>query len=131
MEDLPLLTAAERALCRVALDAQRERRIARGADDKAAKQVDQSQRMGHVYRMDADKEASFDAAAHPGAQSVRDPQLVGSGAGIVGVDCKQATFPLLSGVDINPDLFEKKHKQEHKPTYGHAKCGAIIGSPKP
>jgi hypothetical protein len=113
-EDLPLLTDAEKARCRNQIDADKARRLARGADERAARQLAQAQGMAPTYRMDADKEASY-------AQPPPGPPLVGHGLGI-GVTCSHMTFPLLSGVDINPDLFEKKHKQEHKRTYGHATC---------
>ena len=112
-EDLPLLTEAERRLCRNQIDTDRARRAARAADDKAARDVARAQGAPNLYRMDTDKEASF-APVVPHTYAL--PRV---GPGIA---CHNATFPLLSGVDTNPDIFEKKHKQEHKPTYGHAKC---------
>ena len=113
VQDLPLLTEAERRLCRNQIDADQARRAARGANDKAARDVARAQGSPPLYRMDADKEASF-APAVPHTYAL--PRV---GPGIA---CHNATFPLLSGVDTNPDIFEKKHKQEHKPTYGLAKC---------
>jgi hypothetical protein len=65
--------------------------------------------------MDADKEASL-APVVPYTYVL--PRIG------PGVACHNVPIPLLGGVDINPDIFEKKHKQEHKPRYGHMKCTA-------
>jgi hypothetical protein len=114
-EDLPLLTEAEKTRCRNAIDADKARRLARGADERAARQVAEANRGPQTRRMDADKEAGYDAVAQADAHQSHEPAFVGGGIGIVGVSCKQLTFPLLSGVDTNPDIFAKKGKQEHKP----------------
>lgn len=117
VEDLPLLTEAERGRCRDQIATDKARRLARGADEQAAKTVEEAKRAPPTYRMDADKEASFDAVTHPPPPLA--PHLPKSGPGVA---CSNVTFPLLSGVDINPDLFAKKHKKE-KPQHGHAICG--------
>jgi hypothetical protein len=124
-EDLPLLTEAEKIRCRNAIDADKERRLARGADERAARQVAEANRGPQTYRMDGDKEADLDAAARANAQQGHEPVFVGGGHGIVGVSCKQMTFPLLSGVETNPNIFAKKGKQEHKPRPTHH-CKAVL-----
>jgi hypothetical protein len=124
-EDLPLLTDAEKARCRNQMDADKERRLARGSDERAAKQVAEGQRGPQTYRMDGDKEADYDAAAQANAQQTHEPTFVGGGKGIVGVSCKNMTFPLLSGVETNPNIFAHKGKQEHKPLPSHH-CKAVL-----
>lgn len=76
-EDLPLLTDAEKARCRNAIDADKERRLARAADEKAARQVAQAQRMAPAYRMDADKEAYYGAVAAAYDQQSHGPPMAG------------------------------------------------------
>jgi hypothetical protein len=124
-EDLPLLTEAEKARCRNQIDADKERRLARGADERAAKQVAQAQRGPQTYRMDGDKEADYDPAAQANAQQTHEPVFVGGGKGIAGVTCKNVSIPLLGGVEINPNIFAHKGKQEHKPRPTHH-CKAVL-----
>jgi hypothetical protein len=114
VEDLPLLTDAEKAACRNEIDADKTRRLARGADDGAAKQVAEADRARKTFRADADREAYYDGLVK--AQQPPGLPMVGPG-----VSCSHVTFPLLSGVDINPNLFAKKHKQEH-PSHGSMTC---------
>jgi hypothetical protein len=124
-EDLPLLTEAEKARCRNAIDAAEQRRFARGADERAANQVAQAQRGPQTYRMDGDKEADLDAVAQANAHQGHEPTFVGGGKGIAGVSCKNVSIPLLGGVEINPNLFAHKGKQEHKPRPTHH-CKAVL-----
>jgi hypothetical protein len=76
-EDLPLLTEAEKGRCRNQIEADKERRLARGADEKAARQVAQAQRMAPAYRMDADKEAYYGAVAAAYDQQSHGPPMAG------------------------------------------------------
>ena len=118
-EDLPLLSDDEKARCRNQIDADQQRRLARGADERAAKEIVEAKRGPQTYRMDADKEAEFEAVAQPHAQQGPHLPMVGPG-----IDCQHVTFPLLSGVETNPNLFAKKHKQEHRPRHGSSSCSA-------
>lgn len=138
-EDLPLLTDAEKAACRNQIDADKERRLARGADERAGKQVAEGNRGTQTFRADADRQAYYDGLEMAQAKQNRAQDLQTAGPhtartsiGVAGVNCSNVSFPLLGGVDLAPDLFEKAHKQEHKPTYGQAKCKAYLGaSPGP
>lgn len=123
-EDLPLLTAAERALCRTQIQVEKDRRLTRGADARAAKQVAEAKAGPQLDNIPAEKRAAYDAAVQAAAQP-KPPMMHGSG-GSVGVDCQHVTFPLLSGVEINPNLFRKKHKQE-RPSHSDMTCSAYIG----
>jgi hypothetical protein len=76
-EDLPLLTEAERARCRNAIDADNARRQARGADERAARQVAQAKSMPQYFRMGADKELYYDAVAAAYAQQNHGPPMAG------------------------------------------------------
>ena len=49
------------------------------------------------------------------------PFITGHGHLHQGSTAATITIPLLSGVDINPNLFAKKHKQEH-PSHGSMTC---------
>jgi hypothetical protein len=118
-EDLPLLTDAEKARCRNQIDADKARRLAQGAGERAANEVAKAKGGPQTYRMDADKEAEYEAVAQPHAQQSPHLPMVGPG-----IDCQHVTFPLLSGVDTNPNLFAKKHKQEHRPRHGSSSCSA-------
>ena len=131
-EDLPLLTDAEKARCRNPIDADKERSLAREADERAAKEVANAKRGPQTYRMDADKEAHYDevaqvhahedAVAKANAEQGFGPPAVGHGAG-VGVTCSHVSIPLLGGVETNPNLVAKKHKQE-RPPHGTSPCSA-------
>jgi hypothetical protein len=76
-EDLPLLTDAEKARCRNAMDADKARGLARGADERAARQVAEAQRMPQAYRMDAAKEAYYGAVAEAYDQQAHGPPMAG------------------------------------------------------
>jgi hypothetical protein len=76
-EDLPLLTDAEKARCRNAIDADNARRLARGANEKAARQVAEAQRMAPSYRMDPGKQAYYDAVADAYWQQTHGPPMAG------------------------------------------------------
>lgn len=86
-EDLPLLTDTEKARCRNQIDADKARRLARGADDRAARQVAEAQRGPRGYRMSGEKQAYYDAVAdaywqqtHGPPMAGRHPQVLCSGA---------------------------------------------------
>jgi len=114
IEDLPLLTDVEKARCRNQADADKARRLARGADDTAAKAVAEGDRGQKIFREAADREAYNQALIQ--AQKKPGLPLIGPG-----VSCTQMTFPLLSGVEINKNIFAHKGKQEHK-SQGGASC---------
>jgi hypothetical protein len=76
-EDLPLLTDAEKVRCRNAMDAARERRLAQGASERAARQVAEAQRMPQAYRMDPGKEAYYAAVADAYWQQSHGPPMAG------------------------------------------------------
>lgn len=76
-EDLPLLTEAEKALCRNEIDADKARRLAHGADERAARQVAQAQRMAPTYRMETNKETYYAAVADAYEQQIRGPPMAG------------------------------------------------------
>jgi hypothetical protein len=117
-EDLPLLTDAEKARCRNQIDADKGRRLARGADERAARQVAEADRGQKTFRADADREAYYDALVM--AQQSPGLPMVGPG-----VSCSHVTFPLLSGVEINKNIFAHKGKQEHK-THGPGSCKGAL-----
>lgn len=126
-EDLPLLNEAERARCRNQIDADKARQAARLADERTARLVARAQGAPQMSRIDADKQASYDAAAQQQSDvpsiAGRGP-VAGRGSHIgVGVSCSHVNIPLLSGVETNPNLFAKKHKQE-RPAHGPASCSA-------
>jgi hypothetical protein len=132
VEDLPLLTAAEKARCRNQIDADQARRLAQGADERAAKRVAEADRGPQGFGMDPDKEASYDATARAQEVQRKPPPTAalvwrsGSGSHIaVGVTCSHVNVPLLSGVETNPNLFAKKHKQE-RPAHGTAQCSVSL-----
>lgn len=62
-EDLPLLTEAEKARCRNQVEADKERSLARSADERAARQVAEAERGPQAYRMASEKQAYYDAVA--------------------------------------------------------------------
>ena len=64
VEDLPLLTDAEKARCRNQIDADTARRLARDADERAARQVAEAQRGPQTYRMASEKEAYYNAVVN-------------------------------------------------------------------
>ena len=76
-EDLPLLTEAERARCRNAIDADNARRQARNQDQEAARRVAQAKSMPQYFRMGADKELYYDAVAAAYAQQNHGPPMAG------------------------------------------------------
>jgi hypothetical protein len=76
-EDLPLLTEAERARCRNAIDADNARRQARNQDQEAARRVAQAKSMPQYFRMGADKELYYDAVAAAYAQQSHGPPMAG------------------------------------------------------
>jgi hypothetical protein len=76
-EDLPLLTAAEKARCRNQIDADNARRLARSTDASAARQVAQAQRGPQTYRMGADKQAYYAAVAEAYDQQNHGPPMAG------------------------------------------------------
>ncbi|MGZ3366681.1 MAG: hypothetical protein ACXWKY_18680 [Caulobacteraceae bacterium] len=82
LENLPLLTDAERARCRNQIEADKERRFARGTGERAAKQVAQAQRMPQTYRMDADKQAYYAAVADAYDQQTHGPPMAGHTPGV-------------------------------------------------
>ena len=105
-EDLPLLTEAEKARCRNQIDADKERRLARGADERAAKQVAEAQRGPQTYRMASEKEAYYAAVAQTyWALSSNGPRGAGH---LPGIGCAVGGVPFLGGVETNKNLFEKK-----------------------
>jgi len=114
VEDRPLLTDAEKALCRNQIDADQARSLAHGADERAAKQVAAAELGQKTFRADADREAYDDALVK--AQQPPGLPVVGPG-----VSCTHVAFPLLSGVETNPNLFAHKGKQEHK-AHGAGSC---------
>jgi hypothetical protein len=81
-EDLPLLTDAEKARCRNAVDADRERRLVRGSEDRAARQVAEARRGPQTYRMSSDKEAYYAAVADAYAQQSHGPPMAGHTPGV-------------------------------------------------
>ena len=77
-EDLPLLTDAEKARCRNEIDADKARRLARGADDKAARQRAEAQRGPQGYRSVWRKAvAYYDAVADAYWQQTHGPPMAG------------------------------------------------------
>jgi hypothetical protein len=117
-EDLPLLTEAEKARCRNQIDADKARRLARGADERAAEEMAEADRGQKTFRADADREAYYDALVK--AQQSPGLPMVGPG-----VSCSHVTFPLLSGVEINKNIFAHKGKQEHK-AHGPGSCKGVL-----
>jgi hypothetical protein len=83
-EDLPLLTDAEKARCRNAVDADQARRLARGADERAARLVAEAQRMPQTFRMSTEKQAYYGAVADAYGQQSHGPPMAGH---TVGVGC--------------------------------------------
>ncbi len=81
-EDLPLLTEAERARCRNAIDADNARRLARSQDEEAARRVAQAKSMPQYFRMGADKEVYYDAVAAAYAQQSHGPPDAGRHPGL-------------------------------------------------
>jgi hypothetical protein len=60
-EDLPLLTDAEKVLCRNQIDADKARRAARTADERLAKQIASLKDVPHIDRIPPEKRAYYDA----------------------------------------------------------------------
>ena len=113
-EDLPLLTDAEKVRCRNQIDAEKGRRLARGADERAARQVAEAERGPQTYRMATEKEAYYAAVAQAyWEQSSHGPPMAGHMPGI-GCGIPLASIPLLGGADINKNHLAKK-KQETGP----------------
>jgi hypothetical protein len=105
-EDLPLLTDAEKAFCRNQIDADKGRRLARGADERAARQVAEAKRMAPAYRMSTEKEAYYAAVAQVyWLQSSHGPPMAGH---LPGIGCIPPPIPFLGGIEINKNKLEKK-----------------------
>ncbi len=81
-EDLPLLTDAEKARCRNQIDADDARRLARGAGERASRQVAEAQRGPQTYRMSSAKEAYYGAVADAYWQQSHGPPMAGHTPGI-------------------------------------------------
>lgn len=81
-EDLPLLTDAEKARCHNQVEADKERRFARGADERAARQVAEAQRGPQTYRMSSAKEAYYGAIADAYWQQSHGPPMAGHTPGV-------------------------------------------------
>jgi hypothetical protein len=80
-EDLPLLTETERARCRNEIDADNERRRARAAEDRAARQVAEAERAPLSRHMDPDKRTYYDAVADAYWQQSHGPPMAGGRPG--------------------------------------------------
>ncbi len=76
-EDLPLLTDAEKAHCRNEIDADKARRLARSADERAARQVAEAEKGPRGYRMATEKQAYYDAVADAYWQQTHGPPMAG------------------------------------------------------
>jgi hypothetical protein len=113
-EDLPLLTETEKALCRNAIDADRERRLARGADERAARQVAQAERGPRTFRMPTEKEAYYAAVAQVYWQQSHGPPMAGHPPGFACAAPHVPILSLLGGVEVNKNIFAKK-KEEPRP----------------
>ncbi len=105
-EDLVLLTEAEKTRCRNAIDADKGRQRARGADERLAKQVAKLKAVPRIDNIPAEKRAYYDAVAAAYDQQAHGPPMAGH---LPQIACPMS-IPLLSGVEINKNIFEKKKK---------------------
>lgn len=81
MEDLPLLTEAERVVCRNQIDAARSRRSTREADAHNARAVAQAQSAPRIDSIPAGKRAYYDAVASAYNQQSHGPPMAGRNPG--------------------------------------------------
>jgi hypothetical protein len=136
-EDLVLLTEAEKARCRNEIDADKERRRARGEDERIAKEMAEAHRWQDKFRAREDREAYYDRLTHALAKQTDANVEADKGAGVppapapgvgVGGSCQHVQYPILGGVEVNPNLFRKKHMEEHpQPSPTH--CDLALGAP--
>lgn len=76
-EDLPLLTEAEKARCRNQVDADKDRRMARDADGRLAREVARLKAVPRIDIMPAEKRAYYDAVAQAYDQQTHGPPMAG------------------------------------------------------
>ena len=80
VEDLPLLTEAERVLCRNQIDADHARRAARDTEHRA-KEVAQAMATRRIDHIPAEKRAYYDAVAQAYDQQSHGPPMAGRNPG--------------------------------------------------